>query len=317
MTRKKGYKKQLPTVLPPPVRPPAPRTSARPETTTPPPAQRPAQRPTAPVQEPATEAASASATPVVAPRVVAPRRPAPSEAAPRVAPAPQVAPGPGPSRSRGPAASLAVAVLLLGVGVGGAAVWWVARDDAPGARRPPAASAGTPGWPAAGTSRTVTEVRADGTVQVTHRIHTTTPIDALDLSLPESESTNPVEASSVEVVADGRQASGPDRVTFTRASYVFDDATTILVRYDLDGVVERSGSAEGRGLVTTTALTVSATQPDDVRVVRSASVLSLACGDSTASLTPCGEADDEGQWTVRLTAGDVGDRVVAAVTVPS
>lgn len=338
MSRKKGYKKSLPSALPPQVRPPSPRAAAEGRggpgsdaapTAEPEPA---SEQPSEPAPEPAHEPAPEA----VAPRVVAPRRsaatqlaaravaPAPAAAPPRAtAPPPSLSPTPTPpppppppSSSRTRAVAIAAVVLLVGVGVGGLATWWLTRDD-PAARQPPPVQAATGGWPPAGTSRTVTEVRADGTLRVTHRIHTTTPIDALDIALPETPSTEPVEATAVEVVADGRAAVGPDRVTFTRASYVFDDATTILVRYRLDGVVERSGSAQDRGLVTTTALDVSATQPDDIRVVRSASVLSLACATTTTALAPCGEQDRGGQWTVRLGADDAGGRVVAAVTVPS
>lgn len=213
--------------------------------------------------------------------------------------------------------ALAVTALLIGTAAGGIATWWVVRDERP----PQQASSSAPvgdDWPRRGTSRTVTSVRADGSVDVTHRIHTREPIDELDLSLPDALSSSTVEATAVEVVADGRRAPGPDSITFTQASYAFADATRILVRYRLVGAVERTSSASGRGRVTTTALTVSATPPDDVRVVRSASVLSLTCARSaSADPSPCGEPDGEGQWTVRLTDADPGARVVASVTVPS
>lgn len=340
MSPKKGYQKKLPTVLPPPVRPPSPRAAAedreRPDCDVAPAAESSESAPE-PTPEPERRSAAAAppaaaGAPVVAPRVVAPRRSAATQLAARpvaparaVAPAPVTAPPPvttpapqtpAPTRTR----ALAIAAAVLLVGVGGTAAWWLTRDDTPAAQPPTQASIG--GWPPAGASRTVTQVRADGTLRVTHRIHTTTPLDGLDISLPETSATDPVEATAVEataveVVADGRPADGPDVVGFARASYVFDDATTILVSYQLDGVVQRSGSAEGRGLVTTTALEVSATQPDDVRVVRSAAVLSLACGPSPTSLAPCGERDRDGQWTVRLGADEAGERVVAAVTVPS
>lgn len=334
MSPKKGYKKSLPSVLPSPPRPPNPRAGKqgpRAPGSDAAPAAEPAPAPEL-APAPAPETAGRASAPVVAPRLVAPRRSASTQLAARaVAPARAAAPPPAtaPPRSLSPtptptrpprrtrALAVAAVVLLVGVGVGGVVTWWFTRDDGPTAQQPPPAQAATGGWPPAGTSRTVTQVRADGTLRVTHRIHTATPIDALDISLPETPSTDPVEATAVEVVADGRAATGPDRVTFTRASYVFDDATTILVRYRLDGVVERSGSAQDRGLVTTTALDVSATQPEDVRVVRSASVLSLACASPSTSLTPCGERVRGDQWTVRLTAGDAGGRVVAAVTVPS
>lgn len=310
MSRKKGYKNHLPKVLPPPVRPPAPR-QAEPGAA-PAPAPPPKADPTPTPTPTPTPASAPPAVPV--PRAAAPR---PSAPAPPRAPDP-VAPAPDPParRPRRAAVGIAAAVVLAGVAIGGTGAWLAVRDD--GASQRQAAPTPAAAWPGPGASRTVTSVLADGGIEVVHRIHTDTPIDGLELSLPDTGSATPVEASSVEVVADGQAASGPQTITFARASYIFDGATEILVRYRLSGAVELSTSAAGRGLVTTTALTVSATQPDDVRVVRAASVFSLACARSSdGTLVPCGESDSDGQWTVRLTAGDAGARVVAAVTVPS
>jgi hypothetical protein len=211
----------------------------------------------------------------------------------------------------------AVVALVAGVVGGAALTWWFVRGDDPAP--PPAAEAPVGGgWPAAGASRTVTVVRADGALEVTQRIHADEPLDQLELSLPDPDGDGTVRATQVEVVADGAPASGPEDITFTRSTYVFPEATRILVRYRLLGAVERSTSAAGRGLVTTTSLDVSTPQAEDTRVVRSEAVLSMACARSAAAeLAPCGEADDDGQWTVRLSDPQPGARVVAAVTVPS
>jgi len=205
--------------------------------------------------------------------------------------------------------AIAALVVALGAGV----VVWRTSDD-------PSDRTGAPefvqGWPAAGASRTVTEVAPDGVLEVTQRIHTTEPIGDLDLLLPEAPQASPVAVSDITVTADGRPGSGPSTLTFTRASYVFADATRILVRYRLSGAVELSASAAGRGLATTTALEVSAPQERDTRVVRAHAVLSLACARRVGvAAVPCGEEIDDRQWQVELTGDEVSTRVLAAVTV--
>ncbi|GAA1920436.1 hypothetical protein GCM10009797_12590 [Nocardioides hwasunensis] len=206
---------------------------------------------------------------------------------------------------------MAVAVVVAA----GLVTWRIAAGGSDGG---PAEASIPAGWPEAGASRTVTEVRADGTLEVTHWIHTEEPLDEIDVALPQGTEDGTLEATDVRVRADGRSASGPQTLSFSRASYVFSGATRIQVRYRLAGAVEESTSAAGRGLATPTALDVSAVQPSDTRIVRSADVLSMACASSPdVSLAPCGEADGDGQWKVVLTGQEAGGRVVAAVTVPS
>jgi hypothetical protein len=156
-------------------------------------------------------------------------------------------------------------------------------------------------------------------LEVTHWIHAVQPLDTLELALPTALAPGSVEATEVEVLADGRVTSGPRSITSFRASYLFAEAATrILVRYRLTGAVEMSSSAPGRGLVTTTALEVSAGQAHDSRVVRSQAVLSLACATSRDERpVPCGERDSDDQWRVELGDGEATTRVVAVVTVPS
>lgn len=203
----------------------------------------------------------------------------------------------------------AVLIVLAGVAAG---FWWQSGEE-PTER--PSAAAAPATWPEAGAARTVTQVRPDGVLEVTHWIHATDSLDELDLLLPERQEGGPIRASAVQVVADDQPASGPAVLTFSQASYVFADATRIRVRYELSGAVEMSTSAPGRGLATTTSLEVSATLARDTRVVRSPAVLSLACTDTAGSIAPCGASDHAGQWTVKLTGDDVGARVIAVVTV--
>ncbi|MBC2933491.1 hypothetical protein [Nocardioides sp. zg-1228] len=212
-----------------------------------------------------------------------------------------------------------MALALAGVLGGAVGVWQVVGVD--GSSRPPAAALPIDGWPAAGESRAVTEVRADGDLEVTHWIHSDLPLDEVGLTLPDLDGAVQIAAADVEVVADGRTAAGPRVVPAGGSSYSFAEATRIQVRYRLTGAVERSSSADGRGLATTTSLDVTATQARDVRVVRSQEVLSLACAAPDRRPTPCGTSGGVSggtdQWRVELTGDDPVDRVLAVVTIPS
>ncbi|GAA5137087.1 hypothetical protein GCM10023339_76910 [Alloalcanivorax gelatiniphagus] len=292
MSPKRPYQKRLPRVLPP-----APRAAPDQESLTPsvePRASAPPAPPAPPVER---------TLPDRGPEPRPPRTPAPAYADPDER-------GARPRRTAAALALLAVAALV----VAGLVMWRVgggAPDD------DLATTSSAPGWPAEGASRTVTQVRPDGVLRVTHRIHSAEPLDQLDLALPQLAPGMLVEASAVEVTADDQPASGPDVVTTTPSTYFFPDATRILVRYELTGAVARSTSVLGRGLVTTTALEVSAQQPQDIRVVRATAVLSLACAPpGSQAPAPCGEADAEGQWHVELIGADAGSRVVAQVDLP-
>ena len=207
-----------------------------------------------------------------------------------------------------------MAAALVGVLAGGVVAWQVVGPD--DSSPSPAASLPIDGWPIAGESRAVTEVRPGGDLEVTHWIHADDPIDQLGLALPDLDGTDLL-ATDVEVTAGGRAGSGPATVTRSGATYTFADATRVQVRYRLSGAVELSPSADGRGLASTTSLVVTATQARDVRVVRSQEVLSLACAQPDEQPVPCGRSESDDQWRVELTGTDVGSRVLAVVTVPS
>ncbi|NUS40096.1 MAG: hypothetical protein HOP97_00490 [Terrabacter sp.] len=207
-----------------------------------------------------------------------------------------------------------MAAALVGVIAGGVVAWQVVG---PGDSSPsPAASLPIDGWPIAGESRAVTEVLPGGELEVTHWIHADEPVGELGLALPDLDGAD-VAATEVEVTADGRPATGPTTVTRSGATYTFDDATRVQVRYRMSGAVELSSSADARGLASTTSLVVTAPQARDVRVVRSQEVLSLACARPDEQPVPCGRSEGDDQWRVELTGTDAGSRVLAVVTVPS
>ncbi|SED34101.1 hypothetical protein SAMN04489844_4214 [Nocardioides exalbidus] len=319
---------QAPTRKTPPTTPAAPTAQAAPTARAAGPARAPtlasklAASRTAPIKPAARKpVASKPVASTTAPSKPAATKPSASKPAPpAVRPAPPRPPSPSaePDRASGRKVAGLVLLALLSAAVGGGVVaWLLGRGDEATPTDTPTAQLPS-GWPEAGASRTLTRVEAGGVLEVTHWIHTDEPLDQVDVSLPESGEGSAVAATDVRVTADGEPASGPTEITFSRATYVFDSATLIRVTYELKGAVQRSTSAVGRGLATTTSLDVSATQPRDVRVIRSAAVLSLSCAATAAAeLAPCGEAEGTGEWKVQLTGTSAGGRVVAAVTVPS
>jgi len=214
-----------------------------------------------------------------------------------------------------------VATAILGLVVGGIVAWQLVEPDQPSSI-PPSVSNRVGGWPPVGESRTVTLIHPDGSMDVSHWISSERPLDQIILTLP-PESTDAaapdVEASRVAVSADARRAAGPESISRDRASYFFPvEATHLRVRYRLTGAVQRSTSAEGRGLATATTLEVSTTPRRETRVVRSLAVLSLACtqpDEPTRAPVPCGEPNSNSQWTVDLEGADVGARVLASITL--
>ena len=283
MSPKKQYQKRLPAILPPPPRRP-PELESRPLL------DRPVPGP----------------TPEAAPEPV--RRPPPADDDAR--------PTTDPGRPSGRAVLVwAVAIaLVVGALVTGVVLLRPAADDPVG--EPTTADASVRGWPTAGTSRTVTDVRRDGVLEVTQRIHTLEPIGDLELSLPAIPGADAVAVSAVEVLADDHPGSGPTVISSGRATYFFAPATRVLVRYQMSGAVELSTSAAQRGLASTTALEVSVSQERDTRVVRASTVLSLACvRRGRVAALPCGEEVSDRKWRVELTGGRAGARVLASVTV--
>jgi hypothetical protein len=234
-----------------------------------------------------------------------------------------VVPAAAPARKQLPLRAALIAALIAALFAGTVVVWWLDEDE-PEVTPEVTVDAGSPGqgWPQAGASRTVTEVASGGTLRVKHWIHASQPLEEIELELPDGADNGDIGATAIEVLADGQQAYGPEELTDEMSvgvKFYFARATRILVRYQLDGAVELSTSAPGRGLATTTALEVSVIQPTDTRVVRARAVLSLACAAPAAALEPpepCGESDSERQWRVELSGQDAGARVVASVTVP-
>lgn len=208
----------------------------------------------------------------------------------------------------------AVVALLLAAAALAAAFW----PEEPPPAAPRAEMKAPAALPLIG-SYVETTILADGRLEVSQWVRSPKPITALRVSAPYSvEVDKQLEASDVEVVADGVLGAGVSTVTSsTPWTYYFPPATLVRLSYQLDGVVERSPSAPGRALVRPTALSVDhkfKRGPQRVQI-DGVKVLSLSCdpmGSSLALPRPCGEPARSG-WTVALRGSHRDDQVVAQV----
>jgi hypothetical protein len=171
------------------------------------------------------------------------------------------------------------------------------------------------------------EVRADGSIAVTHWIRGAGDIDEISLAAPpvvggdgtfRAVNGRLVAADGTVLAAHLTVGAEPRRIRF--------DAPTRLLRatYVLRGAVDRSSTVDGRIRALTVSLDVDAAAEagPTVLVVNAVpgagEVLNLACANArsgAALLRPCGSPDGAG-WRVRLPAGSREDRVVAQLDVP-
>lgn len=286
MSPKKPYQRRLPTVLPP-VQLPTPRVAPELESLPP----------------------RTDLLPEAAPPVAPPLTPILEE--------PADAPEPEPARPPDRRAKVALVALawLVGGGVLAYALLDGLRDDPaePGA----GGSVAPPRALARAESYVDTQVLPAGDLVVRQWIRAREPLTVLGLELPDVTGAEDLSADQVEVVADGVVAAGPDRVTAAGATYTFEESTSVLVTYRLEGAVQVSDSAAGRALAVVTALdTAYAPRVErETRVVHGPEVLSLACSRPDESPEPCGRADGDDQWEVDLSADRVGDRVLAQLNL--
>lgn len=319
MTRRKQYKKRLPTVLPPAPRPDP--EAAAPEASPVPPAL-PAPRAPGPDAAPAPIQTTADFVREMKQRagVVPPQtreEVEPEEELGEIEVAADATPEPAPEPERRPARTLllVVGVLLIGIAAGGLAYWWGARDDDDPAREE--AWVAPPGL-AADEGYVETRVHADGTVEVRQWIRADEPLERLTLRVPRVTSAGQLAADRVEVLADGSRVSGREEISYFNATYDLAGATAVELRYRLVGAIQRSDSAPGRALAVATGLETrfSPAPGREVRVVKAPEVLSLACTPAAdVSPVPCGTPEGDGEWRVDLAGRRVTERVVASLTV--
>lgn len=282
---KKSYQKRLPTVLPPALRP-APALESLPAS---PPTPEPASPPTP-------ESASRPTVPEVAP----------------------VAPPPDPSGPRSRTALAALVLLGPLVLVGALLATYAAQDDDPPEQ---SRDLGAPAAQEPGVlpeeSYVEARVQRDGDIVVRQWIRSKVPLRTIALALPAVPDAV-VTADQVQVLADDVRATGPRTIGRGEATYTFEEATDVRVRYRLVGAVLRSSSVTGRGLAVATTLDVRwSPQPaQETRVIHAPEVLSLACAASGGEPPqPCGSAEGDDRWRVDLTGPRVVDRVLAQLTL--
>lgn len=277
---KKGYKKQLPVVLPPTARPPS----------------MPAPRRSPELGEPS--------RPVV---------PAPPDLEVAATPVRQ-------RRSRASIIGISAIVLINLAAAGFLVfVLTSATSDTPERGLPPnVAAPDPPRLLARRESYVETKVLPNGEVAVRQWIRAGEPIDQLSLALPSIAGMADLAATDVQVTAEGQPVDGPASISGRRVTYSFDPTVNLQVSYLLSGAVKRSSSAAGRALAMATTLdvTYAPRAEQETRVVRAPEVLSLACSSSPQEPpVPCGADYGDGQWRVELTGADVVDRVTAVLTI--
>jgi hypothetical protein len=228
------------------------------------------------------------------------------------------APEPEPSDPRDRRAKVALIALAWLVG-GGALTYALLvglRDDPDG----PAAAGSTdpPRTLARAEAYVDTRVLPAGDLVVRQWIRPGEPLTALGLELPDVPGADDLSADQVQVVADGVVAAGPGQVTAAGATYTFEESTSVLVTYRLQGAVQVSDSSAGRALALVTALD-TAYDPRverETRVVHGPEVLSLACSRRPdGAPEPCGRDGGDDEWQVDLSGDRVDDRVLAQLNL--
>ncbi len=223
--------------------------------------------------------------------------------------------------------------MLVGVGVVVLLVEFFAiarslRSDEPDERDPPAA--GLPllapdALPERG-ALVLSEIRADGSVRVSHWFRSGDGLDELLLTAPTvAGSADPIRATGGRLVAADGTVIADDLTVGARPRLVrFADSTTMVrATYVLRGAVERSATVDGRLRASVVSLDadLSSLSGPTVAVVETPTggeVLGLACGNARSEVElvrPCGTPDGA-RWRVRLPPVSREDRVTATVDVP-
>lgn len=162
-----------------------------------------------------------------------------------------------------------------------------------------------------------TDVLEGGELLVTHWISTSVPMNQLELNVPTSQGLDDpmIAVNRLVVAADGVQVDlASTVVSGADGAGALPAASNLYVQYELSGVMQRSGSAEGRALATVTSLNVAVGSRALARTQTfpGARVLTLACLAPGARSIPetCGRFE-EGTWKVVSDADDVPDTVIA------
>ncbi|GAA4729249.1 hypothetical protein GCM10023350_10670 [Nocardioides endophyticus] len=175
-------------------------------------------------------------------------------------------------------------------------------------------------------SLVLSEIRADGSVEVSQWLRDGDGIDELSLAAPVMNGrTGSIRATDGRLVAADGTVIADDLTIGAESRLVrFDDSTTMLrATYVLRGVVERSATVTGRlsARVVSLDADLSALSGPTVVVVEveaGGEVRGLACANARSAvelLRPCGTPDGS-RWRVRLDPVSREDRVAAVVDLP-
>ena len=161
-------------------------------------------------------------------------------------------------------------------------------------------------------------VTRDGRIVVTHWVRTQSPLTVIYLHRPRATNySGDTQVTGNRMTSDGGRAGGTGDGT-DQTFRLGKPAKLVRVTYALSGALERSSSVQGRTLVRTTAVPVTADIPlrgPVVVTVRAPNVLSLTCIKPERlepSLRPCGAPVGVG-WRVTLRGDDRQDQVIAQV----
>ena len=258
-----------------------------------------------------------------------PSRPTPSRTrAPAVEPTQALAPGPprqGNARTKVTAAVLACVLIVLIVLLGVGAMFWRPWSNSSqdrgaaagtGSAEPVSPYPESPSELIADTEYIQTEILEDGNLQVTHWIRTSLPMERLDVVVPTRPGVDAdmAEVSDLVVAADGVGVDLADDVVPRSASVdLAPAATQLYVQYHLSGVLQRSDSAQGRALATTTALDVGVGHEmlRRTQTFPGVQVLTIAClAPGLRSVPrPCGVLYED-LWTVVSEEESLRDTVI-------
>lgn len=209
------------------------------------------------------------------------------------------------------------AVLTVLVSLG---QWWVEPAPRASLAGVTSAAAEPPEPVTDGETYVQTRVLRSGELVVTQWIESSRLLFGVTLDLPRVAGMEVLTAEQVEVVANGRNAVGPERISSGQQfTYAFLGTSSVRIRYRLTGAVELSPSVPGRALARLTALDVTyePASAQATRTVNAPEVLSLACSAPAQALEtrPCGDRVSKGEWTVNLSGQQVDDRVMAQLTL--
>ena len=210
---------------------------------------------------------------------------------------------------------VALGAALLGVLVS----LWALRGGRAAQTEPGDTAPKAPPGLAAGTERIRSQVRADGSILVTHWLRTSAPVDQVRVQAPAAAGGGAVTVRGLEVGGAGSSVRSPGRVQDEQVVDLESPSDVVYVHYLLDGVVARSGSAPGRSLAAATFADVVVDGGSRARLVSvtGGTVRALACADAGAAAEPqpCGRPSGSG-WAVRLSGEPSTVQVSAQVDLP-